>query len=342
MPQQSQKHILVIRLSAMGDVAMTVPVIRAAIAQHPELKITVLTKAFFKPFFRDLKDVEVITADLKGKHKGVFGLYKLARNINRQHQFYTIADLHNVLRSKVLKQFITCKRFTSIDKGRAEKKQLTSGKLFKQLKTTHQRYADVFGVLGYPIDLSKPSFPDKVNLDEALKNLLGDRKQGFIGIAPFAAHDGKMYPLNLMEDLVDRLSKDYKIVLFGGGKNEEAILNRWEKFHDNTLNVAGKLTLDEELDIISNLDVMLSMDSGNAHVAAMLGVKVITIWGVTHPYAGFAPFNQPYDYALLSDRTQFPLIPTSVYGNKYPEGYKKASASISPETIRNKIKTTLS
>jgi len=334
---QPKKHILVIRLSAMGDVAMTVPVLRAAIAQHPELKITVLTKPFFKPFFRDLKDIEVITVDVKGQHKGTFGLYKLARHINKHYKFYAIADLHNVLRIKVLKQFIKCRRFVTIDKGRTEKRQLTSGKLFKQLKTTPLRYADVFGALGYPVDLSKPSFPEKVDLDKTLKGLLGDRKEALIGIAPFAAHEGKMYPLNLMEEVVKTLSENFKVLLFGGGKNEEAILNRWEKFNDNTVNVAGKVSLDAELDIMSNLDVMLSMDSGNAHVAAMLGIKVVTIWGVTHPFTGFAPFNQPEDYALLSDREQFPLIPTSVYGNKCPEGYKKASASISPKTIVDKI-----
>ncbi len=334
----SEKHILVIRLSAMGDVAMTIPVLRALIKQYPDLKVTILTKPFFKPFFRDLMNVEVICVDVKGKHKSVFGLYKLARTLNKDYKFYAIADLHNVLRSKVLKQFIRCNRFVSINKGRRDKKQLTSGKIFKQLKTTHQRYADVFDVLGYPVDLTNPFFPDKVDLNREVIELLGDRKNGFIGIAPFAAHDGKMYPLNLMEQVVDQLSKDYKVVLFGGGKNEEGILSRWEKFHKNTVNVAGKLSLDEELDIISNLDMMLSMDSGNAHIAAMLGVKTVTIWGVTHPYAGFAPFNQPEDYALLSDREQFPLIPTSTYGNKYPEAYQKAAKSIDLKIIVNKVK----
>ena len=82
---------------------------------------------------------------------------------------------------------------------------------------------------------------------------------------------------------------------------------------------------------------MLSMDSGNAHLAAMLGKKVITIWGVTHPYAGFAPFNQPDDYALLADREKFPFIPTSVYGNTFPEGYENAAGSISAEEIIAKI-----
>jgi ADP-heptose:LPS heptosyltransferase len=336
---QQKKHILVIRLSAMGDVAMTVPVLRALTAQYPELQITVLTKPFFKPFFRDLNTVDVISADVKGQHKGTFGLYKLARTINKTYKFYAIADLHSVLRSKILKQFIKCKCFVSIDKGRSEKKQLTSGKLFKQLKTTPQRYADVFKTLGYPVDLSNPTFPKKRLLNKTLTDILGPKHNGYIGIAPFAAHDGKMYPLALMQDVIKQLSKTYKIVLFGGGKNEEAILRRWEQVHKNTVSIAGKLSLDEELDVVSNLHLMLSMDSGNAHIAAMLGIKVVTVWGVTHPYAGFAPFNQPEDYALLSDRKKYPLIPTSVYGNKLPKGYENVSASILPKTIVDKIET---
>ncbi|GGD16716.1 glycosyltransferase family 9 protein [Hyunsoonleella pacifica] len=337
-----EKNILVIRLSAMGDVAMTVPVLKALTEQHTALQVTVLTKPFFKPLFRDINNINVITADVKGKHKGVLGLYKLGRVINKSHKFYAIADLHNVLRSKILKQFIDCKRFVTIDKGRKEKQQLTSGKLFKELKTTHQRYADVFNALGYPIDLLEPSFPKPVVLKDGIETLIGDNLSGCIGIAPFAAHDGKMYPLNLMQEIVKTLSSNYKIILFGGGKNETAILNSWEKFNKNTVSLADKLSLDEELDVISNLDVMLSMDSGNAHLAAMLGIKVVTIWGVTHPYAGFAPFNQPKDYALLSDRKKFPLIPTSVYGNKLLKGYEKVAASILPETVVDKVKAVIS
>lgn len=325
----------------MGDVAMTVPVLRALSEQHPEVKITVLTKAFFKPFFRDLENVTVFPADVKGKHKGVYGLYKLARQLNKGNRFYAIADLHSVLRSKVLKKFIRCKRFVSIDKGRKEKRLLTSGKVFKQLKTTHQRYADVFKTLGFPLDLTNPTFPKKAVLNDKLKLILGGGSKKSIGIAPFAAHKGKMYPLDLMKQVIESLSKDYDIILFGGGNYETELLNGLENEFENTTTIAGKLTLDEEMDIISNLDVMLSMDSGNAHIAAMLGVKVVTVWGVTHPFSGFAPFNQPEDYMLLSDRNQYPKIPTSVYGNKYPESYKEASRSISPERIVDKIKSVI-
>ncbi|MFD1616192.1 glycosyltransferase family 9 protein [Gelatiniphilus marinus] len=333
----SQKHILVIRLSAIGDVAMVVPVLQALTQQYPEVKITVLTRVFFNPFFRNLKNVSVFEADVKGKHKGVFGLYKLARQLNKNNRFYAIADLHSVLRSKVLKKFIRCKRFVSIDKGRKEKRLLTTGKLFKQLKKTHQRYADVFDALGFPLDLTQPTFPKKVTLNEKLLLILGEDSKKRIGIAPFAAHESKMYPLDLMERVIKTLSKDYKVILFGGGKKETEILDSFQNKYKNVINLAGKLSLNEELDVISNLDLMLSMDSGNAHLAAMLGIKVVTVWGVTHPYAGFAPFNQPDDNCLLADRNQYPKIPTSVYGNKFPEGYKQAAGSIAPETIINKI-----
>ena len=316
---------------------MTVPVLKALTQQHPELKITVLTRAFFKPFFKNLENVEVFSADVKGEHKGVFGLNKLARELNKK-EFFAVADLHNVLRSKILKKLIKCKRFISIDKGREEKKLLTSGKVFKQLKTTHQRYVGVFGKLGYKVDLSHPSFPKPVVLNKKLQSLLGDHSKKSIGIAPFAAHEGKMYPLDFMKDVIKELSKEYQVVLFGGGSKEIQVLNDFENSSKNVINAAGKLTLDEELDLISNLDVMLSMDSGNAHIAAMLGVKVITIWGVTHPFAGFAPFNQPENHALISDREKFSLIPTSVYGNKYPEDYKEVSSTIKSKVIIDKIK----
>ncbi|WP_308991795.1 glycosyltransferase family 9 protein [Mariniflexile litorale] len=332
------KHILVIRLSAMGDVAMAVPVLRAFTQQYPDVKITVLTRAFFTPFFEKLPNVSVFSADVNGKHKGILGLYKLSEEL-RNLGIEAVADLHNVLRTNILKYFFVGKKVIQIDKGRAEKKALISGENFKQLKTTHQRYADVFEAIGFKLDISKPTFISKSSLNDKTQSLLGVYSGKLIGIAPFAAHDGKMYPLDAMKRVIEALSKDYKVVLFGGGQKEIDILNEFETTFENVLNVAGKLSLHEELDLISNLQVMLSMDSGNAHMAAMLGVKVVTIWGVTHPFAGFAPFNQHKDDALLSDRNQFPKIPTSVYGNKYPENYKEASRSISPESIIEKIKS---
>ncbi|MCX2679110.1 glycosyltransferase family 9 protein [Galbibacter sp. EGI 63066] len=335
MPKKP-KHILVIRLSAMGDVAMTVPVLNAFTKQYPDVKLTVLTRAFFAPLFQNIKNVNVYSAEVKGKHKGVTGLYKLSKELKRL-DIDVVADLHNVLRSNILKQFLFNLPFKKIDKGRSEKKSLVTGKIFKQLKTTHQRYADVFGALGFPIDLSEPIFRPAEELSDSVREIVGEKDGKWIGIAPFAAHEGKMYPLDLMEEVIATLSKTYKLFLFGGGIEEAKTLSAIEERHQNVKNLAGKFTFEEELQLISHLDLMLSMDSGNGHLAAIFGVKVITLWGVTHPYAGFAPFHQDKNNALLSDRTQYPLIPTSVYGNKAPEGYKEAMRSIAPEEVVRKV-----
>jgi ADP-heptose:LPS heptosyltransferase len=337
MPKPT-KHILVIRLSAMGDVAMTVPVLMAFTEQYPDVKLMVLTREIFKPLFRDLENVSVFHADVKGKHKGVFGLWKLSKELKKLG-IDAVADLHNVLRSNILKFFLFGIKCVQIDKGRTEKKALTTGVIFKQLKTTQQRYADVFEKLGFKLELSSPSFPEQSKLNNKTLTIVGNDTLKWIGIAPFAAFESKMYPLDLIKEVISTLSKTYKILLFGGGQQEVEILNNFQNSFDNVINLAGKLSLSEELDVISNLDIMLSMDSANAHLAATLGKKVITIWGVTHPFSGFAPLNQPEDYALLTDRTKYPKIPTSIYGNKYPENYKEASRSISSKTIVDKIES---
>jgi len=335
-------HILVIRLSAMGDVAMTVPVLRTFREAYPNVKITVLTRKFFEPIFSGIKNLDVYHADVEGKHKGVLGLSKLSREL-RKLKITAVADLHNVLRSNILKKFFALHRIkvVQIDKGRAEKKALTrsQNKVFKELKTTHQRYADVFGQLGYPIDLQNHVFPPKTELSPEILELTTNSSKKWLGIAPFAQYDSKVYPLELMVDVIEQLDAEggYEIFLFGGGKKEVDILNNIGSKYQHVTNVAGKLSFENELKLIANLDAMLSMDSGNAHLSAMFGVPTITLWGVTHPFAGFMPFGQPMEHAILPNLATYDKIPTSIYGNKLPAGYEEVMHSIKPETVVNSI-----
>lgn len=340
------KHILVIRLSAMGDVAMTAIVIKALVEQHPELKVTVLSRAFLKPLFDNIPNVHFYSADTKGKHKGIVGIYRLYKELKRL-EIDQVADLHNVLRSKLLSLFFRGTRTATLDKGRTEKKALTrlKNKVFKPLKTTHERYADVFRSLGYAIDLSKVALSNSQNLTANLTTIIGEISDGtaLIGVAPFAQHAAKTYPLDLMEEVIALLAEKAtnKLLLFGGGAKEVEILTEIAKKHTNVICIAGKIKLKEELLLISHLNCMLSMDSGNGHFAALYGIPTVTLWGATHPYAGFAPFGQDSENGLIPDLQKFPLLPTSIYGNKVVEGYEDAMRSISPNAVVTKIEALL-
>ena len=321
----------------MGDVAMTVPVVYAFAKANPDVKITFLSKAFFRPISETIPNIHFVAAETNGKHKGIIGLWKLSREL-KALGITQIADLHNVLRSKILKLFMGVPSAT-INKGRAEKKTLTRAKNkdFRPLKTTGQRYVEVFEELGYAT-FNPEMLPKPVSNDTVLHFTGLDAKK-WIGIAPFAAHQGKQYPLDLMREVIVGLNKstDVRLFLFGAPQEKEQLLEL-SKGCDSCTIVAGALQFQDEINLIAQLDGMLSMDSGNGHLAAMFGVPTVTLWGVTHPYAGFAPFGQEV-HCLTSDREKYPLVPTSVYGNKVPEGYEDVMRSIAPVTILEKIKS---
>jgi ADP-heptose:LPS heptosyltransferase len=326
----------------MGDVAMTVPVLRAFNKKYPSVKITVISTPFLQPLFNDIPNIHFFPFDKKGKHKGFLGLFRLFLEL-RKSKIDAFADLHNVLRSKVIRVLfaLSGKKVAFTDKGRTEKKEVTRSvnKIFRPLPTVFERHLKVFEALGFPINLYNPTFPEKSKLSSEILAVVGVKNEKWIGIAPFAQHDSKVYPLDLMEKVIDQLAEnpDNKILLFGGGKKEIETLELLSKSHNNVISVAGKLKFNQEIQLISNLDVMLSMDSGNGHIAAILGVKTITIWGATHPYLGFSPFNQPEENSLVSDRNLYPKLPTSIYGNKKVEGYEDAMRTILPEQVVEKV-----
>ena len=334
-------HILIIRLSAMGDVAMTVPVILGLKESYPDIQITVLTKRQFKPIFDELPDVSVVVAEVNSKHKGFFGLWRLFKKL-KSISITHVADLHNVLRSKILSFFFRINGFkvSVLDKGRFEKKALTRAKNKKwvQLKMTVERYQEVFEALGFKVTSKSPKYLLTRKLSNFVKPYFPNKDGFCIGIAPFAAHSGKMYHLDLMEEVIRQLMSNGKlqIVLFGGGAKETELLDEMSaKLGEKVQSAAGKLSFEEELAL------MLAMDSGNGHLAANYGVPVITVWGVTHPFAGFVPYNQSLQNSITPDLKKYPLIPTSVYGNVYPKGYEQAINSIAPGDIVQRINEVL-
>ena len=321
---------------------MTVPVLRALVTQHPNIRVTVISRTFFKPFFDDIPNVDFFNFDANDRHKGVLGLLQLYWDL-KPLGIDAFADLHNVLRSTFIrKRFaLTGQKTAATDKGRKEKGELTQlkNKTIAPLQTMVERHTITFEKLGYPISLSQPYYSPKLPIETAVTNLTGPKNKKWIGIAPFAQYDSKVYPADLMQEVLGQLAKhsEYQIFLFGGGHEEIEQLKAFAGTHQNVIVIAGKLKLQQELQLISNLDLMLSMDSGNAHIAAMYGVKTITLWGATHPFAGFAPYNQPLENAIVSDRNQYPFLPTSIYGNKKVSGYENVMRTIMPLSVVEKV-----
>ncbi|WP_376779125.1 glycosyltransferase family 9 protein [Chryseobacterium gleum] len=283
---------------------MTVPVFREFLEQNPGVEIIMVSRKNFEALFAGIPNVTFKGIDLDD-YKGFFGLRKLSNELIREFNPDCIANLHDVIRTKVLDRIYRRKGFKvfKIDKGKEEKEHLTDvWNLEKvQLKKTVERYADVFRDMGFKVELSHQLRPVSMN------------KSG-IGFAPFAQHKGKMLPLEKSYELARILARNHTVYFFGGGKKETETLEKWESEIPNTKNLSGKLNLTEELHQISQLELMISMDSANMHLASLVGTRCVSIWGATHPYAGFLGFGQSEeDVVQVKDLS---CRPCSVFGDK--------------------------
>lgn len=330
---------LVIRMSALGDVAMTIPVLYSVAKRYPENKFIFLTKNPFQNIFiNPPSNLKVITVFTKEKHKGLLGIGKLIKELSL-FSIDKVADLHDVLRSRQIDLYFRLKgkQVAVINKGRKAKKQLISHRSFQPLQTSIERYQQVFEKLGFDatIDFKSLFITDNKNTS-SLEDYAREKNEVWIGIAPFAQHKGKIYPSLQMESLIQELNKRKltKVFLFGGS-NEATQLEEWSKTNEHVLSVAGKLKFSEELLLMSNLNLMVTMDSANMHLASLVDTPVISIWGATHPYTGFYGYNQDINNAI---QLGLDCRPCSVYGNKPCKyGTYECLLQINPNNIIEKI-----
>ncbi len=345
------EHILVMRFSAMGDVAMLVPVVKALATQYPHVRVTVLSKEFAKAFFDNLApNVGFMEADIKKEYSGLHGLNKLYRRLKAKH-FTAVADMHDVLRSQYLRMRFMVDRYrvAHLDKHRSGRRQLLAKdrKGLVQQPTAFENYADVLADLGYPIQLTFDSLfpPSGGNLRLLAAADLQEKKsfQKWIGIAPFAAHSVKEYPIDKMEEVVKTLLSlhpNARLFFFGAGARERKRFDEWAKNYPRCIHVSDTVrNLSEELVLMSHLDVMVSMDSANAHLAAIAGAPVVSIWGSTHPYAGFMAWKQSMKTTV---QLNMDCRPCSIFGTKACQrGDKACMTAIPPSMVVERIEQVL-
>ncbi len=332
---------LVLRLSALGDVAMLIPILYSAAKKYQQDEFLLVTKSPLLPIFEHRpENVKIFPVDSKHKYKGFFGLKKLVTDLSKE-DIDKVADIHDVLRTKIIRffQYLKGRKIAVIDKGRWEKRALVRkhNKIFKQLPNSTDRYLDVFNRLGYEFPVVFKSVFEYGDRDFSLiSSLTGEKTGKWIGIAPFAKHKGKIYPPEKTREVIDRLATlpDTKIFLFGG-KEEQSQLELFIKNHTNVISVVGKFSFSTELLLMSYLDVMLAMDSGNMHLASLVSTPVVSIWGATHPYAGFYAYGQNPGNIIQADLF---CRPCSVFGNKpcYRKNYECMSL-VTPQRIVDKL-----
>ncbi|MDX2191329.1 MAG: glycosyltransferase family 9 protein [Bacteroidota bacterium] len=299
------------------------PVLRNFAEAFPDKEVVFVSRKNFAPLFQNIPNLIFIGLDMKD-YKGIIGLWKLFIFLSKSGPFEAILDMHDVLRTQIVRTFLwfTGNKIAIIDKGRTEKKALTrrNNKKLLLVKSTSDRYLEVFAKAGYSFSISEHAmyFEPEPSATKAALELLKSKPNGkyHIGFAPFAAHFLKILPDRHSKKIIEILVHDGKsnIYLFGS-KAEKTKMEALAQGLNGVF-IMTDLTngLTSEMGVISKLDLMITMDSANMHLAALCGTPLLSIWGPTHSYTGFTPYQQSetgvYGLGNLSCR------PCSVYGNK--------------------------
>ncbi|GIV36540.1 MAG: heptosyltransferase [Cyclobacteriaceae bacterium] len=344
------KKILLLRFSAMGDVLMLVPVVRSLTAACPHVEVTVATRPRFASFFQDIERVRVFEADVDYHFTGFFGLRKLFFTMLVKDDYDLVIDLHDHIRTVILRSMFALfgKKVVVFKKGRAEKRSLIrkTNKKVQPLQHTTERYRAALEEAGFKFNLLPgpwllPTETAKQRLQAWLEKQQLYKQQPWIGVAPFALHKTKIWPLANYPSLIKQLHQttQAKFFLFGGGEDEINYFNDLKTlFPEQVVVVAGRLHLPQEIALVKMLDVMICTDSANMHLAALAGTPVVSVWGGTHPDAGFAPLGQEADGVVQISRKELPCRPCSVYGKETcHRGDYACLTRITTETVAERV-----
>ena len=288
--------LLISRLSAIGDVAMVVPLLQAALERYPHLHLVVLTRPFLRELFLPLPRTQVHPVDLQGRHRGLPGLWRLSQELTDHYPLDGMVDLHDVLRTQVLRRLLHLRGLpvSRLHKDRAARRRLTrrSHKDRRPARHSFDLYAEALARAGFPVEVDAATAPTLDFSAFAPTQGWPALPHPWVGIGPFASRPEKTYPTERIAAVAEALAQDGLTVwLFGGAGDRpwfEALVQR----HPH-LRIAPIDPLREEMALIQQLDLMVSPDSANGHLARLVGVPTLSLWGPTHPDAGFRPLGPP-------------------------------------------------
>lgn len=324
--------ILLIRLSSIGDIILTEPVIRKLKQIYPHCEVSYLTKKQFVPLLERFENISEIIP---------FHNYRQTIPDLKSRKFDLIIDLHSKLRTFVIRMLINAPHKVVYSKHHLRRYLLVKKIHKKPVESTVLLYFNVFRKLRidkdptdhYPQLISgKPTGPC---IDE-LGTAINDPGKKLIALFPGATHPTKCYPLDYLSVVIDELSseRDCRVVLFGSA-GEKGIVNRLIKLcSSEPLNWCGRFDLAELIDVIYLFDIVITNDSGPMHMAAALKKKQVALFGATHPILGFKPHN---DNAVVL-QTELSCRPCSLHGGKEcPRKHFLCMKSIKPEMLKQAV-----
>ena len=338
---QHLRNVLVMRLSVLGNVAMTIPVLYPVCKANPDTRFIMLTKMWPASMFHDRPaNLKVVDFDVKGSHSGLIGLLKLAAQLHKLYDIDAVADLHNVSGTWIIDAYMKLKgaRIARLDREKPKRRALVSHRTNEPLTPIHDRYRNVFTQLGFEAPADFTHLYD--GCDWPTSPLVPDKEEGqrWIAISPFSSHKHKTYPLEQMEQVIAELSKreNYWLFLMGGGKQEKIALRSIARKYKRVVSMAEvKHKFIDEYALLGKCDLMLTMESANMHLASLVDLQAMTVWGPTSPACGYLGYNQVIEDDIQLDMDCRPCSITGDKACKY--GDYRCLKNIKPEYIVQRV-----
>ena len=298
---------LVLRFSSIGNVAMTVPVVATLAHEHPNDTFVYVSQKKLAAMFSGVPNVHFFELDFQGKHGGFLGLRRLYKQITDEWSVDYVVDLQHSWKTRLFSVFFRMRRkpvYSLCEEKRSKKTFVQKGaKGLQALRSEIWRYADVFSQVGLNWKgYFQPMLTDPL-LSARIEVMYGEKVGKWIGIAPFAKYKSNVLPYRLTKEVIAHFASrdDVRVFLFGAGRVESEMLRQWSMIFSDVTCVAVNLRLEEEFELMRHLDVMLCMDSANQHLASLVGLRAVSIWGGTHPDVGYSAWAQREDDILQLD-----------------------------------------
>ncbi|MBD66071.1 MAG: hypothetical protein CME62_12745 [Halobacteriovoraceae bacterium] len=335
-------HIMLVRFSSMGDVVIQTSLVEFLKKNIPQLEITFVTQKLNRVFLDNHPHIDrTLYYEKKSGQKDLNQLLKLISDIKKTNPDLII-DLHNTLRSKVMRLLTPSLPHMVVNKRSFWRKLLVLTKkdfLAKQ-SPQHLRIREDFSRI-FNLDVFNDS--DKLTRISADFDQILTQKKPILVIAPVASFKTKIWPMEHYEQLIKLLRSDsyfsqYKIEIIAGP--EDRYCSELGQAYSDELvqNRQGQLSLHETCSLIASARLLIGNDTGMNHIAESFHIPTITLFGSTSPSFGFRPHLVHSDYMYKN----ISCSPCSVTGSKpCHRPTHECMLAIKPEEVHHKIKSIL-